>query len=124
MRVEVFNFKDKHAQEIFKEITSDTGAFTNCFKYMQPLLKQAKRWMDTVKAHCKKAFQLIRIKTHNIKPSGANKLITHRNKLLKQGTTDTSSIDAKIAEIISKEGMEKCFHVQKIHRLKYFRGSI
>ena len=56
MRVEVFNFKDKHAQEIFKEITSDTEAFINCFKDMQPLLKQAERWMDTVKAHCKKAF--------------------------------------------------------------------
>ena len=80
---------------------------------MHPVLKQAAIWMKTVKSYCKKAFKLVRIRTHNIKPSRADKLITHRNKLLKQGEKNTDNLDAQIAEIISKEGMEKALMFQK-----------
>ena len=80
---------------------------------MQPVLKQADRWMNTLKAHCKKAFKLIRIRTHNIKPSGADKLITQGNMLIKQGAKETLVIDAQIAEMISKEGMKKALMFKK-----------
>ena len=111
--VKVFNFKDKHSQKIFREITSETKAFTNCFINVQLVLKQTERWINTLKTHCKKVFKIIRIRTRNIKPSGADKLITQRNKLIKQGKKDTLSLFVKIAEIISKECMQKPLMFEK-----------
>ena len=96
-----------------RDITSETKAFTNCFIGVQPVLKQADRWMNTLKTHCKKAFKLIRIRNQNIKHSGADKLITQRNKLIRQDVKDTQGLDAQIAEIISKEGMQKALMFEK-----------
>ena len=85
IKVELMNFKDRASQEICTEIPSSTEVFSN----VQPVLKPADTWIKLVKAHCKKAFKGIRIRKQTLKPSRADKLISKRNKFIKQGLTDT-----------------------------------
>ena len=112
-KVEIMNFKDKASQELFKEITTETQAFTKCFQNRRPVLEQADIWFKTVTSHCQRAFKLIRIRTKKIKLSAADALISQRNKLVKNGVNDTSDLDAKIAIIISKEEMKKAVMFKK-----------
>ena len=42
-RKEIFNFKNKESQAIFKEMTSKTNEFSECFNNDQPILKQAQK---------------------------------------------------------------------------------
>ena len=113
VKVEIMNFTDKASQEAFKEYTSKTEDFTDCFKTMQSVLEQADNWINLVESYCKKTFKLIGIRTKNIKVSSADKLISERNKLIKRGCKDTSNLDAQIATIISKEGMKKATMFKK-----------
>ena len=107
-KIEVFNFKDINSQLAFKEITSNTEEFTNTVNKVSTLSKDANNWLRVVKSHCSKAFKKIRIRTRNIKPSTADRLISERNKLVKNGQIDKSrSLDVKIARMISEEGRKK-----------------
>ena len=72
---------------------------------MHKVSEGAQQWIENVKSHCKKAFKKIRIQSRTIKPSGADKIITERNKLLKQGKIEESKeLEGQIADIIAKEG--------------------
>lgn len=76
--------------------------------------KGAELWLRNLKSHCKKAFKKIRIRKNYIKPSAAEKMITERNKLLRQGKIkETRHIDVKIAKIISEEGRHKALMFEK-----------
>ena len=112
-KIEIMNFKDSNSQEVFKDITTKTKAFTQCFTNVQPVLEQADKWLNTVQSYCKKAFKLIRIRSRKIKSSGADKLISERNNMIKNGIMDTSKIDARIADIISEEDMKKACMFKK-----------
>ena len=107
------NFKDKASQEVFKDITTKTRAFTQCFSTKLPVLEQADMWLKLVKAHCRRAFKLIRIRPKKIKPSAADKLISERNRINRKGVVDTFALDAQIATIISKEEMKKALMFKK-----------
>ena len=113
-KVEILNFKDSLGQIVFKELTTNTTAFTDCVQNVHKMSNGAQKWMSTVKSHCYRAFKKIRIRKRKIQPSAADKIITQRNKLVKQGRLNESRhLDVKIAKIISEEGRNKAFMFRK-----------
>ena len=77
------------------------------------MLEQSDNWLKTLNSHCRKSFKLIRVRSRKIKPSEADRLISERNRIVENGDVDTSHIDAKIAEIISEEEMNKALIFKK-----------
>ena len=61
-RRELYNFKKAENQQKFKNETTNTNDFTNCFRSNLPLDEQIKRWEQNLKKFCGKSFQKIRIK--------------------------------------------------------------
>ena len=57
-RKEIYNFKNKESQDMFKEITTK---FSECFNNDLPILKQVGNWRNVLKSHCQRAFKKIRI---------------------------------------------------------------
>ena len=115
-KVEILNFKDLNSQIVFKENTSNTKTFSNCLKDVHKLSEGAQKSIETVKSHCKKAFKKIR--TRRIKPSAADKLISERNKLLRQGhVKESRALDVTIAKLISEEGSIRA-HTFKKSRIR------
>ena len=107
-KVEVPNFNDNSSLLKLKEITSKTTQFTECFANCLPLMEQSKNWLSTVETHVKNSFKKIRIRPTKIRPSAADRLISQKNKLLKQGKiTEAKTLDAQIAIQISEEGRTK-----------------
>ena len=47
-KIVVYNFKDEGAITIFKNNTTDTNNFTNCFNSMLSLQDQCKNWKNTL----------------------------------------------------------------------------
>ena len=86
VRKEIYNFKCKQSQEVFKEITSNTEEFSNCFEDNNSFFDQIDNWRKVLQAKCQKAFKKIRI-TNKKKPQKINPrksaLINIRNKMLK-----------------------------------------
>ena len=111
VRQEIFNFKDTKSQEIFKNLTSETTAFTECFEGEVPLLQKVEKWRKVLQSYCKKSFSKIRIKkpkTDKIsKPLSV--LIDKRNKLLKQkgSSFENDRISKLIADIEAQENRNK-----------------
>ena len=86
-RREIFNFKNKKAQEIFKEKTSKTEEFSKCFQTNYSTEEQIDQWRNVLNKHCKMAFKKIRInpkkKMKPLNPKMVH-LINERNKLIKE----------------------------------------
>ena len=61
-RTEIWNLKNRKCQETFKNITSSTNEFTDCFKNELPLQKQIENWKSTLKKHIGRAFTKVRIR--------------------------------------------------------------
>ena len=64
-RIEYFNFKNKHSQEMFKKLTSETAEFLNCFNNGKPLQKQVDEWQKVLKINCQKAFKSSALEERN-----------------------------------------------------------
>ena len=109
-RNEIYNFKEKEGQIKFKQITSNTSEFTDCFKNEKPLLEQVENWENVLKTACKKAFKKIRIKSRQRMPQKGevNNLINERNKLInKSDEPDNRKRIETIDELISKVEAEE-----------------
>ena len=95
-RQEIFNFKDKDSQQIFKKNTTDTSEFTDCFDGDNSLIDKIEKWRQVLKKHCSKAFKKIRIQNKKTKPFNKKiiGLINKRNRLTRAGCTcDTKSMN-------------------------------
>ena len=72
--------------------------------------KEAEDWLTILKTHAKKTFKSIRIRPRKIKPSEADKLITHRNRLvIEHKVKDAQQLNVNIATIVAKESGKKAF---------------
>ena len=95
---EVFNFRDKKAQERFKSKTSETEEFPKCFENNLPVLKQVDSWRKVLKNYCSKSLKKIRItgrkQSKPINQEIAN-LINQRRKLLELKQIDCKKCDTK-----------------------------
>ena len=93
-RVTMFNFKNGQGRERFKQLTTDTTEFTECFISMQPLQDQCDKRHKTVMSYCQNLFPKIRVRTKRAKRSAADKLIQKRNLLKKkQDDNKTNNIN-------------------------------
>ena len=114
--VVVLNFKDQRGQQMFKENTSITTEFTNCFKGSNPFHTKMENWKHLLDKHCAGAFPKIRIRNTHLRPSKADKLISQRNSILKDSNTNNidelEHLNVKIANTIAEEERLKC-HVMK-----------
>ena len=89
-RESLYNFKNEEGRKTFKDLTSNTNSFTECFKSMQPLQVQCENWKNVLESYCWKAFPKIRIRKHS-KPSESDKLVKQRNYLKKRQDEDKTS---------------------------------
>ena len=106
-RIEYFDFKNKHSQEMFKKLTSETAEFLNCFNNGKPLQKQVDEWQKVLKINCQKAFKKFRIRRKTSKPIKGNirKLIDERNSLVNCSSNhdEIDKIDNEIADQEAEE---------------------
>ena len=113
-RIELFDFKNKEAQTMFKKLTSETDEFTKCFENKKTLLEQVQMWQQVLLSYCKKSFKKIRIRKKNIKPLKAplNTLIDKRNNLAQEPTSTLNKqiladITKRISDIEAEENRSK-----------------
>ena len=102
-RVEVWNFKNKEAPNIFKIQTTETNEFSSCFSNNLPVLKQIQNWQYIFKSHCKKSFKKIRLtKKKPVKrlPAELAKLIDKKNRLTKIDNDESREEVIKLDEEI------------------------
>ena len=57
VRKEIWNFKDKESQNVFKIQTSETKEFSKCFENNLFLFEQFENWRKVLKIHCNQAFK-------------------------------------------------------------------
>ena len=108
-RIELYNFKNKEGQQKFKQITSETSDFSDCFKSNEPLLVQIENWQKILKSNFSKAFKKIRIKNKHIIPIDKNisRLISQRNELSKfEDQSSKNKVEELCEEISSLEALE------------------
>ena len=67
-RTELFNFKNNDDQIKFKQLTSETSEFSQCFENNLNLFEQIANWQNVLNSYCSKAFKKIRIKNKNVIP--------------------------------------------------------
>ena len=126
-RQEIFNFKDKKSQELFKKITSETKQFTDCFNGEESLIKKIENWRKLLISYCSTAFKKIRIRDKKMKPINKkiSSLIDRRNTIISVGCLCGKSFGreeklkthsgGKHAErMFSCEVCEKRFHSRKV----------
>ena len=124
VRKEIFNFKNKEAQEVFKNNTTNTDDFTKCFEDDLPFEAQIDNWRKVLKSHCHKAFKLIRIKSKVQKKPVDRKLakLVDKRNLLQKGLKkhqDQALIDLEI--YISKQKAEINREILKKHFNQFSR---
>ena len=80
-RHELFNFKNVEGQAHFKEETTNTIKFTQCFEGRDPFKKQAQKWFRTLNSTFYKCFQKIRSKKRKLEITKVDILLEQRKKL-------------------------------------------
>ena len=110
-RREIWNFKNKEAQKVFKTETTNTSEFYECFQSKLPVLEQINNWRSIFSKHCRNAFKKVRVtnkKQINPIPSDVSKLINNRNELAKkvQKTDEEKVKEVNLDEIISNKEAE------------------
>ena len=111
-RLEIFNFKDKISQEVFKKNTSKTDQFTKCFEGEDLLSEKIEKWRKLLDSECSKAFKKIRIKDRKMKPISKkiSNLIDKRNSISKIGCTcEKNSLKRKDLILHTKSHTETRF---------------
>ena len=83
-RVNMIDFKNRDAQMTFKNLTSNTDAFSKCFENNLSFEEQASKWRKVLDDHFHKSFKKIRI-TNKIKKKSSEiqDLMDKRSKLKK-----------------------------------------
>ena len=85
VRKEIWNFKDKESQNVFKIQTSETKEFSKCFENNLPLFEQIENWRKVLKTHCNQAFKKIRIK----KKKSMKPICPTMSELIEKRTNET-----------------------------------
>ena len=114
VRREIWNFKNKQSQEKFKQETSKTRDFTNCFQNDLDVEKQVENWKNLLISTCNKTFKKVRITksrpSKSITPQ-ASELIDVRNKLSNtEGNEEkVKLLNEKIADIEAEMNRNEIF---------------
>ena len=118
VRTEVWNLKCEKSQEIFKQQTSETKEFSECFQKKLPIFKQIENWKNILKSKIQSSFKKIRIKGDPKKMLHPEMsiLIDKRNKLMKDGrrTIEIDKLETAISDIEAEINRNKI--------IKYFKS--
>ena len=88
-RREIFQFRNKESQQLFKILTSDTSEFTNCFANNLSFEEQSTKWRKVLDDYFHKAFKKIRVTNkQSKKKSEIDVLMEKRRKLKKNDSLD------------------------------------
>ena len=79
-RFETYNYKHKTSQLLFKDITTNTSEFTNCFESSDPLHIQVLNWKKCLNKHIHMSFTKTRIRKKKSEHTKAGLLIDERNE--------------------------------------------
>ena len=124
VRTEMFNFKNSEGQAKFKQLTSETSEFTNCFKSNESLLDQVENWQKVLKSFCSKAFSKIRIKNKNFIPMNMkiSNLISRRNVLSRNEDQESKDkvqeINQQISSLEAEDNRNKL-----VEKFQYFSDN-
>ena len=84
-RVEIFQFRNKESQQLFKTLTTNTSEFTDCFKNYLSFEQQSTKWRQVLDNYFHKAFKKVRITNKpSKKNSEINSLMEKRRNLKKK----------------------------------------
>ena len=101
-RIEVFQFRNKESQQLFKTLTSNTSDFTDCFENSLSFEEQAANWRKVLDCYFKKAFKKIRVTNKPRKKfSDINMLMENLKKketLEEKEEEELINLEEKIAE--------------------------
>ena len=101
----MFNFKNKEAQENFKNETNINEDLLKCFENELPLRVQSKKWLKSFNSILQKCFRKIRIcKKKNINDDSEKSLIRERIELKKD--MNSSIITEELKQKIEKRIVE------------------
>ena len=113
VRKEIWNFKNKKAQNKFKIQTSKTNDFTNCFNSELSLEKQIQNWRNILTKNIKDNFKKVRITKKikgNVFDKKVNKFVNIRNKIMNDQVNryhEIEEIKKEIAEMEAKMNRNK-----------------
>ena len=110
----IWNFKNKICQETFKQETSNTNVFTDCFMNDWSIEKQILTWKNALIASCNKAFKKIRVtKPKQLKniPQKVYELINTRNEVAKTkgNEKEVDFLNEKISDVEAEINRNKIF---------------
>ena len=117
-RVEVFRFKDKEAQILFKQLTTNTTDFTSCFENNLDFEVQANNWRKMLDNYFHKAFKKVRISNKQPKKDYAIYELMEKRKMLKKKQNQTEDDEEEISNL-ELAIAEKC---QEINRNKVIKN--
>ena len=115
IREEQFIFKDREAQEIFKNILNTESNLTKCFENNDELEVQCERWLDELFRIFRRSFKKVRV-TNKVRETETSKLQERRTELIQQLKVKSEDealqheLDEVVAELtnfVSRENLEK-----------------
>ena len=80
-RIEVFQFRNKESQAIFKTLTSNTSEFTECFQNGLSFQEQSTNWRQLLDKYFNKSFKKIRITNKKSKKHSEINLLMERRRI-------------------------------------------
>ena len=116
----VFRFNDLNALKKFKDLTTKTAEFTNCFSNNKPFKDQILLWEKILNKYLNKCFKKVRIKTNNssLQKIKSNALLfTKRDQAIKQQKVKyQEQIESKI-QLLESDGYRDII-LENVNKLK------
>ena len=120
-REEIFEFRNQESQMLFKQLTSNTKEFSNCFNNNLDFEKQARNWRKLLDKYFHKSFKKVRIsRKPSKKKSEISDLMDKRKNLKNKVVVDENDEE----EILNIEEMiaDKCLEANRKNVVDNFKG--
>ena len=106
-RIQMFDFKNKDSQIVFKNLTSNTDEFTKCFDNDLKIEEQSTKWRKVLDSYFYKSFKKIRISGKVKKENSEIHDLMNRRRSLKKKQVLEENEEQEITDIESLIS-EKC----------------
>ena len=121
LRTEAINYKNAESRHLFKDLTTVTSEFSNCFSSNETFQNQVKKWEHTLKQHVVQAFSKIRSRKRKFSKTDIGVLLEKRKKLKLDDVNNPKAID-KIENGISDKIAES-YYTKVKETMGYIKGD-
>ena len=97
-RTTIFNFKHPEGMKKFKQQTTNTNAFTNCFKEKLPVNLQIQHWHKQLKKSVKICFPKVRVKNNKRKNKHCHKFTARKRAIQSKSGVDIQNSEQQLVE--------------------------